>query len=966
MWSDLEKEMGAIKREFFGSKYIRLRKKLKDASDRSEASLQKWRELQQLENTFLYLISYIAADQDAEGWWGTSRPYRPLMTAHVIRLFSKMGVTLKDRWNFFTFKPPQGNLFRAVKKIVSSFHKPGTSRYAMWGDDIWDDCQIMLALLYVRPQLADEVVRKWDDNLEAVLEERYSKSLDWLKLQAKDGLANVPKSDWYGPGFYAAMIALIEQLSTQIGQSTAKSLINSLVKSLRVMLEEKVNGATEPGWGNRYAWHIGQLVISWKENRDKYESLKTLDPLMKQLYEELKARQSADGTWDNNGEIRDREFKIYYTVRALAACYVMESSPDTSETIRAAHRYLIDAAKGDTPLIDQKGCINAIDAFDKLFDFRIPSIHLGLLVSVTNRLNSIGLLKSILNPEDEEVETLRNIRAIARRQMEDQGELALEMVGVNDRLYHLLRSNRKFLNEFVPEKNKATVSDHQEIRTDLQRFLSSTMTEVRSNLSRKLIQRMWHNFGFLNFIPLIQHLSDLEHDRAFFRFYRDHLNHEVLLYLLGSAIYFHCPTFRDKLNEEIRRTYIGFPIPPQRDEDLADEFLFRWKMVSTFHDIGYLFEVEPDVELIVDNEQSLKSVCDLLREDEANDTSAAVKQQQQKLEKEKLRQELLNRSFGVIEAFRRNFLFDYLMQYTEGDANIEKPDEREKARQKKVCAIVEGIKQKSYKDYQPELESIAKADDLFNLLTAETPDAFEMISSYIKDEDHIGPDLIRNYFELCRTTDSQGDLVRSKFHDHGIMSALVLLKTADIQRFHLQQLTKFGFKKVLKDVPELLAILSNEKTKTHVGEEQFYIRFSHVAGAIALHNIYPHMYTKEQCQSFDAEHAGAGLETAFHAEQPTDKGRYAISIEKNPLAYLTALADVLQDWDRHSFGRPTFAEVSGEPLSSSEVVIRFLDNKIHVTALSQRARERYGALTGKKGLDQYLLDWRSYLTIDGL
>jgi hypothetical protein len=161
-------------------------------------------------------------------------------------------------------------------------------------------------------------------------------------------------------------------------------------------------------------------------------------------------------------------------------------------------------------------------------------------------------------------------------------------------------------------------------------------------------------------------------------------------------------------------------------------------------------------------------------------------------------------------------------------------------------------------------------------------------------------------------------------------------------------------------------MLKNQKTGDDLDVDQFFIRFSHVAGAIALHNINPHLYTEQQCSDFDGKNlkAGRGLKEAFHSRKIGEPGRYLISLDENPLSYLTALADTLQDWDRHSFRRLSFGEDSGDPLSSSEVIIDFDENdKLNVRPLTKEAGKKYESMTEADGMDQYLKDWSKYVTI---
>jgi hypothetical protein len=460
------------------------------------------------------------------------------------------------------------------------------------------------------------------------------------------------------------------------------------------------------------------------------------------------------------------------------------------------------------------------------------------------------------------------------------------------------------------------------------------MTEVRANTARRLIRRLWKNEGFLNFLPLIEHLSDLEHDGAFYRFYRDHLNHEVLLFALGAYIYFNVPRLRVLLDREISDTY-GVP-KNLNDEEQVREFLFRWKMVSTFHDIGYLFEVAPE---------------------EGEYTGDGVVLPKAGVAKAK--KELLKKSFEVIDTVQKNFLTDYIRQHVEGVGRNKKA--REKHRDKEAARLADMVRPR-LDAYRPDVPHLSCEEDLFRLVTAESAelsDAFAMLHWHIKDRGRIPETLLRSYFDMCRSRDAAGNLKRPKFLDHGIMSGLVLLHTADLQRFYLKQLTSPTLVRDLKeagDAPSLLEMLGDAGTRAHLEDDQFYVRFSHVAGAIALHNVYPHLYAPEQCREF-------GLEELFYTGPLSADGRYALNVEENPLAYLTALADALQDWDRHSFRRPTFADDPKEPISSPEVVINVQDGEtISVKPLTVEAKKRYEDMAGYAG--QYMADWGKYVSLD--
>jgi hypothetical protein len=204
-----------------------------------------------------------------------------------------------------------------------------------------------------------------------------------------------------------------------------------------------------------------------------------------------------------------------------------------------------------------------------------------------------------------------------------------------------------------------------------------------------------------------------------------------------------------------------------------------------------------------------------------------------------------------------------------------------------------------------------------------------MISSRVKGP-RVDGQMVKSYFELCRSRDSER---RKKFLDHGIMSALILLKAVDIQRYYLLALNGLAIAQELPSDPRFPELLRQDKTRQHLEEAQFYVRFAHVAAASALHNICPGLYSEEQCREF-------GLDRVFY---PRETRSFGITMQTNPLSYLTALVDVLQDWDRHSFRAPAFQSGVGQPIAASEILIEVPADRdiVDVVPLSREAALRY-------------------------
>ncbi len=371
----------------------------------------------------------------------------------------------------------------------------------------------------------------------------------------------------------------------------------------------------------------------------------------------------------------------------------------------------------------------------------------------------------------------------------------------------------------------------------------------------------------------------------------------MLVFLLGVFIYYKCRVFRERVNEEITRIYQQHGVPPKA---LPQEFLFRWKLIATFHDVGYLFEVAPE------------------------DPDKAVRAQQKAT--------LLDRSLAAIESYRTGFFERYLADFgVPGDLAAQS------------AATLKGM----VAEYPWPVHAI---EDLYPLERATRyADSFALISAFV-DAKRVDASLVQNYFDLCRKTDPSDK--RERFLDHGVMSALILIKTADIQRYYLTKLGELALGGYLKDQPQLLRVLPDSRTRERLTCDEFYLRFAHVAGPIALHNIYPHLYPEDVCRNH-------GLANAFYGDKAT---QFAISPEASPLAYLTMLVDVLQDWDRHSFRRPRVGWHKDEPLAGGEVRIEVTDEKVCVVPLSEAAAVRYKRHL-EQDLDATLIDWRTYVEL---
>lgn len=94
--------------------------------------------------------------------------------------------------------------------------------------------------------------------------------------------------------------------------------------------------------------------------------------------------------------------------------------------------------------------------------------------------------------------------------------------------------------------------------------------------SHKLMTIVWRSHPELGLGPDYETLSKMEHDRAFYEKYRDHMTHMFKVFLMGLYLY----EQNSSLHDAISRDY----------DDAA--FLSVWILSALYHDIGYLLENE--------------------------------------------------------------------------------------------------------------------------------------------------------------------------------------------------------------------------------------------------------------------------------------------------------------------------------------------------------------------------------------
>jgi len=147
------------------------------------------------------------------------------------------------------------------------------------------------------------------------------------------------------------------------------------------------------------------------------------------------------------------------------------------------------------------------------------------------------------------------------------GERWYELTGVNSQIYRFLHNNDIMSQVSSGIEN----SDNRLIKA-----LGGDLLDERVGEATSLMADLWHLEAGLPRYPLIYKLGEMEFGRAFWEGHRDHLIHQLLVYLLGLYLYYGSDQLRGALSADMSEV----------------DFLRAWKIAALFHDLGYVFEVE--------------------------------------------------------------------------------------------------------------------------------------------------------------------------------------------------------------------------------------------------------------------------------------------------------------------------------------------------------------------------------------
>jgi len=392
-------------------------------------------------------------------------------------------------------------------------------------------------------------------------------------------------------------------------------------------------------------------------------------------------------------------------------------------------------------------------------------------------------------------------------------------------------------------------------------FFTTRLDEKRALLGLEIIHYVFRENDMEGLWEIFQFLTRKELSGDFFRTYRDHTTHQVLVFFLGCLLYEKVGRFQDLYHEQ----HIGQSGPDL--DPLKTGFFYQWSCIALFHDFGYFFDVH----------EPLLSKIAIQRSD---------------IERSKTKRSAIASFFRFFEKYFNSYLERQYRYWSKSDLDA------------RTLALINRFQEfalpKVDLQYRNHLDSrlISDLRVAGKFVSLEPIDGFDLLESFCEAYVPKACGTLGPYFNALNERGAPYSSEYIRVWDHGIASALIFLKVC-----------AFGFK--VTDVMKALGPAVDkldDSVKMIAGEfERMFSMFDYrkaifdktvtcSALAMALHNLRP----VKRFEHFDAARYEPRDLRVFDL---IETKVFPIHAEEYFLGYLLLIVDQLQDWDRYRIVR---------------------------------------------------------------
>jgi hypothetical protein len=415
-------------------------------------------------------------------------------------------------------------------------------------------------------------------------------------------------------------------------------------------------------------------------------------------------------------------------------------------------------------------------------------------------------------------------------------------------------------------------------------FFRTRLDEKRAVIALDLLYYILRENDMVGMSQIFRFLTRKELAGDFYRKYRDHTCHALMLFFLGCYLYETIAAFKD-LYASQHAAESGVD-----DDMLKTGFLYQWSCIALFHDFGYFFDVDEP----------------LLN---AHDVSAAD------IETSQTKREKIRAFFAFLEDYFNKYLS---RQYVEWCGEPDAATEQAIGRYQNFAFPQVSLPYTSHLD----VRLISDLRVAGSYLGDAAIDGFDLLEEFCAAHHPRYTGVLHDYFKALNERGAPYSEPYVRVWDHGIASALLFLKLSAFG-FRVTDLLKTlnpGVKKMNdQGVRAVAAVFHTQLALWDYREVVFRKSLAASALAMALHNL----RIVTDSPAFREERYEPSDLRAFDAVRTRI---FPVSAEENFLGFLVLLVDQLQDWDRYRIVR------TGDAAAS-----RILENQ-HINIGSEHGR----------------------------
>lgn len=278
------------------------------------------------------LFSCLLESVSEEGnWRDFDDSWSPIITTITAELLLNAGVQIQDKWYIFReqqYKPV--TLSKSIQFLNSQIREDGS-----FGTDLWDS--IRLGKLIAKHEL-----KAYCSN--------YDKLHNYIVENLERDTVITGKSEWRGPGFYAAAIDYFDLVKLdELSAKTLEKLLFHQQPDGSWIGEKSKDGqlVVSP------VWHTAQAIITIKRKDSEIHKI-----AITRAIKWVTDKQENDGSWPAL-----RQFEIYFTSYAIIAL----SNFNNKTEIQKAVNYLKSQIDNTGKCSDLGGTLMCAIAFWELF-----------------------------------------------------------------------------------------------------------------------------------------------------------------------------------------------------------------------------------------------------------------------------------------------------------------------------------------------------------------------------------------------------------------------------------------------------------------------------------------------------------------------------------------------------------------------------------------------------------------------